>query len=622
MHPRDPSQDDGKTPRRERRAAASGLRAVYAAPVMPPSVRKRFGAGWVDMPLVPYREPESAVLADPVVPEERRFCSGCGAAVGRGQGGAPGALRGYCPYCGTSFSFELKLRPREWVAGRFRVVGPLTLDGPAAIYLAQDRESNDRWVVLRELVGHDATRTGDIFAGIDHPNIAEVYDVVTVLNSDSGGRVSYLVTEYLGGRTLREVALAHQQAAGHAGPLPLSQVIAYGLDILSVLDYLHARGLLHTDLTPDHLVQVHDQLKLGDLDALRRMDDLESPLLSTMGYGAPELAEGGASVTSDLYTVGRTLAVLSFDVADFAGTYRESLPGPDQVPMFRTIDSYYRFLRRATHVNPDRRFSSADEMADQLTGVLVEVLARKDRRDALPSRVSTVFYPQRHPFGTSTTEPPQIADVITGLALPRDDSLETVQAQIEGGELAEVRRQLAAEQSRAAEAGSPLGWRNDWYRGLIELADGRPSHAREAFEAVYDQLPGELAPKLALAVSAELSGDHAFAQGMYLAAMCTDKSFAGAMDGLVRVSPSREEAASTPATSDAPRRRPGWRAFVEGMAEALSSAAPATVWRWHRRLRRSNWDRIETQLRDAYRDLGSPEPAGHHDTPTGKDGHR
>jgi serine/threonine-protein kinase PknG len=41
------------------------------------SARGRLGAGLVEIPPVPYRDPASAILADPQVPENRRFCASC-----------------------------------------------------------------------------------------------------------------------------------------------------------------------------------------------------------------------------------------------------------------------------------------------------------------------------------------------------------------------------------------------------------------------------------------------------------------------------------------------------------------------------------------------------------------
>ena len=80
--------------------------------------RGHLGAGLVEVPPVPARDPASAVLADPLVPESRRFCGTCDHQVGRGRDGQPGLTEGFCPHCGSPFSFTPKLQAGELVAGQ------------------------------------------------------------------------------------------------------------------------------------------------------------------------------------------------------------------------------------------------------------------------------------------------------------------------------------------------------------------------------------------------------------------------------------------------------------------------------------------------------------------------
>ena len=56
-------------------------------------------------------------------------------------------------------------------------------------------------------------------------------------------------------------------------------------------------------------------------------------------------------------------------------TYVASLPPVEDTPLFQRYDSLYRALEKATATNPDDRFQSADELRDQLLGVLREVVA-------------------------------------------------------------------------------------------------------------------------------------------------------------------------------------------------------------------------------------------------------
>ncbi|MEU5257381.1 tetratricopeptide repeat protein [Amycolatopsis sp. NPDC021455] len=546
------------------------------------SRRGRLGAGLVEVPPVPARDPASAVLTNPVVSEEKRYCGSCGAKVGRGKDGKPGAAEGKCENCGAPFSFVPKLQPNELVGGQYEVLGALAYGGLGWIYLAQDHNVSDRWVVLKGLIDTgDATAMAAaaneqrFLAEVEHPNIVKIHNFVQHPDAHSGTTVGYIVMEYVGGQSLRQLALAHHRESRRPEPLPIGQVIAYGLEILPALGYLHSQGLLYCDLKPDNVIQTNEQLKLIDLGAVRRTDDYESPLFFTTGYSAPELPTQGASIASDLFTVGRTLAVLSFEFTGYTTKFKTTLPGPDTVPLFALFGSYYRFLRRATHADPDRRFLSAEEMADQLTGVLREIMALgtgKPRPGA-----STVFGPESRTFGVQLVVPeagasvplPSADEVVAGLPIPQVDTddpaagvlatttaldprgaiealagapresievrLRIVRARIELGELAEAQRQLQAAQYLAIKNGFPHDWRIDWYRGLIELAGGRSRVAHVAFEAVYDDLPGEIAPKLALGVSAEGVGDYFAAARFYELVWRTDRSYVSAAFGLARV---------------------------------------------------------------------------------------
>lgn len=365
------------------------------------SARNRLGAGLVSVPEVPRPEPRSAMMSEPEVPERKRFCSrsDCGAPVGRSRGDRPGRTEGFCTSCGHPYSFVPKLQPGDIVRGQYEVVGCLAHGGLGWIYLAIDRAVADRWVVLKGLLD-----TGDqdameaaiserrFLAEIEHANIVRIYNFVEHLDQRTGSLDGYIVMEYVGGKSLKEIANDRRDTGGRRDPLPVEQACAYGIEALEALGHLHSRNLLYCDFKVDNAIQQHDQLKLIDMGAVRRMDDDESAIYGTVGYQAPEVPEVGPSVASDLYTVARTLAVLTIDFTGYTNVYADSLPDPEKVEVFRTYESFYRLLVRATDPDPARRFSSAEEMAEQLTGVLREVVAIQTGRPR--PALSTLFGPE------------------------------------------------------------------------------------------------------------------------------------------------------------------------------------------------------------------------------------
>ncbi|PVC70780.1 serine/threonine protein kinase [Streptomyces sp. CS081A] len=362
------------------------------------SARNRLGAGLVTVPEVPRPDPRAAVMENPEVPERKRFCSrsDCGAPVGRARGDRPGRTEGFCTSCGHPYSFVPKLRAGDIVHGQYEVAGCLAHGGLGWVYLAVDRAVSDRWVVLKGLLD-----TGDqdamaaaiserrFLAEIEHSNIVRIYNFVEHLDQRTGSLDGYIVMEYVGGKSLKEIANGRRTPDGRRDPLPVEQACAYGIEALEALGHLHSRNLLYCDFKVDNAIQTEDQLKLIDMGAVRRMDDDESAIYGTVGYQAPEVAEVGPSVASDLYTVARTLAVLAFDFQGYTNVFVDSLPDPENIAVFRTYESFYRFLVRATDPDPARRFASAQEMAEQLTGVLREVVALQSGRPR--PALSTLF---------------------------------------------------------------------------------------------------------------------------------------------------------------------------------------------------------------------------------------
>ena len=517
--------------------------------------RPQLGAGLVEVPAVPSRDPLQAVMAAPQVAEPRRFCRRCASPVGRSRDGAAGRTEGYCPHCGAAFSFVPKLRAGDVVGDQYDVVGCLAHGGLGWIYLARDRNVADRWVVLKGLLDSDdddaiaAALAERLFlAEVEHPSIVKIINFV---ERDGAG---YIVMEFVDGVSLKALLAARRAAnGGVADPLPAAQAIAYVLEILPALSYLHRAGLLYCDMKPDNVIQTKDSLKLIDLGAVHRIGDTQSPVYGTVGYEAPEIEQAGPSVASDLFTVARTLAVLCIEIEGLQSAMRFTLPEPGECAVLRRCDSLHRVLCRATAPDPGDRFESADEMAEQLHGVLREIVAAQTGTPA-PAR-STLFTADLRarsagadgrllPALRVATDDPAAGHLATLAAVEPEQLVGALRRAPE--RTVEVDLRLAQALITAREFGAAdelLGeierrdrweWRARWYRGVAALARKLPLEATVSFRIVYHALPGELAPKLALGVCAELARDPAAAAEWYEIVSRTDRSYTTATFGLAR----------------------------------------------------------------------------------------
>jgi len=489
-----------------------------------------------------------AALIPGEVPDRKRFCSNCDAKLSMEAG--------YCPRCGQQYSFKPSLQPGQVIAGKYEIKGTLAFGGLGWIYLAMDTVLN-RWIVLKGLLNSRdpnmlrvAVQEREFLAAVKHRNIVGIYDFITE------GAEGFIVMEYVNGRSLLQLRREH------GGPLPPLDSCSYVLELLPAFTYLHQMGLVYCDFKIDNAIVEGDTVKLIDMGAVRRIDDTGGDVYGTRGYAAPE-ASDEPSPAADIYTVARALAVLVADF-DFQGAFERSLPAPDAVPAFRQYPSLYRLLLKGTRTDPRTRFQTADEMAGQLQGVLRDVaagtgvlpviestvfagdatttnlLASADA-DGARSRVLPALRPASDdPAGPAIVAASMVPDAARRLALlehawaSHPESLELpfrlAGAHIDAGSPdVEVERWL--EKAEAVDSGD---WRAAWYRGQAALAHRDAAGAVQAFDSVLAEVPGELAPKLALAHGFELAGDLDSAATNFDLVSRADPSYTSAAFGLAR----------------------------------------------------------------------------------------
>lgn len=270
------------------------VRATTTRVLLSPT--RRLGGGLVEIPRVPEIDPLEALMTNPVVEESKRFCWNCGKPVGRSTTDSPAQSEGICPTCGSSFSFLPQLNPGDVIAGQYAIKGCIAHGGLGWIYLAVDRNVNDRPVVLKGLVHSGDAEAQNIamaerrfLAEVAHPSIVKIFNFVEHPDQH-GNPVGYIVMEYVGGTSLK-------QPKGNA--LPVAQAIAYMLEILPALGFLHSVGLTYNDLKPENIMITEEQLKLIDLGAVASINAYGN-LYGTPGYQAPEISKTGPTVASDI----------------------------------------------------------------------------------------------------------------------------------------------------------------------------------------------------------------------------------------------------------------------------------------------------------------------------------
>ncbi|MFZ3415227.1 Stk1 family PASTA domain-containing Ser/Thr kinase [Arthrobacter sp. 3Tela_A] len=204
------------------------------------------------------------------------------------------------------------------VDNRYLVRSRIARGGMSTVYLATDTRL-DRDVALKVLYPHLAADRGflDRFereaksaARLSHPH------VVGVLDQGVTESLSYLVMEYVPGRTLRDVLNERHRLTPR---LALAMMDA----VVDGLAAAHEAGLVHRDVKPENvLLASSGAIKIADFGLARAVTTSTNTgtLVGTVAYLAPELVTGaGADARSDIYSAGIMLYEMLTGSQPFTG---------------------------------------------------------------------------------------------------------------------------------------------------------------------------------------------------------------------------------------------------------------------------------------------------------------
>jgi len=170
--------------------------------------------------------------------------------------------------------------------GRYEIGSPLGAGGMGEVYRARDTRL-DRTVAIKILPAHLSSnpeakqrfeREARAISSLNHPNICTLHDV----GHQDG--VDYLVMECLEGQTLADRLLK--------SPLPLEQVLKYGIEICEGLENAHKTGVIHRDLKPGNVMLTKTGAKLMDF-GLAKAAPLSSNLTMTLSGATVDRAGHG-----------------------------------------------------------------------------------------------------------------------------------------------------------------------------------------------------------------------------------------------------------------------------------------------------------------------------------------
>ncbi|MEK7469024.1 MAG: PQQ-binding-like beta-propeller repeat protein [Planctomycetota bacterium] len=269
--------------------------------------------------------------------------------------------------------------------GDYWLVSKLDEGGMGEVFRAWDGRLG-RWVAVKMPKKPESgvarmyfEREAGMIAGLDHPNIAKVFEVGEIAGKP------FLAMQLIEGKTLDD-----------AGPgVAREQRLRWVRDAASAVGAAHAAGVIHRDIKPSNVMVGPDGhvyvLDFGLAKSVEIADGTGGAshlIAGTPNYMSPEQARGKAETRSDIYGLGGVLYALMTGRAPFVGENATEviLQVVDRDPLApRKLDpgmssDLEAIVLKCLEKDPARRYATIAELLEDIDACLAGAPLRHARR--------------------------------------------------------------------------------------------------------------------------------------------------------------------------------------------------------------------------------------------------
>ncbi len=274
------------------------------------------------------------------------------------------------------------LNPGFILNDRYKIKEIIGQGGLSVVYRAIDLEANDAVRAVKEIskkrkaIIHSAKQESQLIKEFYEHDVNNFFP--NIIQSIEDNDSLYIVMDYIDGVAMNTLL--------KTGAFSKKQIIDYGKDICSVINYLHSYGKIYSDMKPDNIMVINKKTAPSDLEKSQKKSTLKlidfgavvqtesgTPVQYTPEYAAPEqFREEKLDIRTDIFNIGATI----FHMA----TGNKPLPVFDDERNFRSscerfifsgnsskISSYLKkIILKCVDDNPLKRYNNCKELYSDL----------------------------------------------------------------------------------------------------------------------------------------------------------------------------------------------------------------------------------------------------------------
>jgi len=265
------------------------------------------------------------------------------------------------------------LRPGTYLQKRYEILEQIGAGGMSEVYKAKCHILN-RLVAIKVLKEEFCSDAGFVkkfkmeaqaAAGLSHPNIVNIYDVV------DEGNLHYIVMELIEGITLK-------QYIKNKGHLDIREATGIAIQVAQGISAAHERKIVHRDIKPQNMILSKDgKVKVADFGIARAISSQtqNSNAVGSVHYISPEQAKGELTdERSDIYSLGITIYEMVTGRLPYEGdnsvtvaiAHLEETITPPSVYNPEIPGSLEKIILKCTEKDPDNRYQDVKVLISDL----------------------------------------------------------------------------------------------------------------------------------------------------------------------------------------------------------------------------------------------------------------